>query len=306
MKICVIGNCQIATLRPLLQALHGDLDCPALPAVHTMAPHHEKALDAATKGADWIVAQLVSADYPVEFVRTDRLREQFGDRLIVWPNLYFTGYAPEYNTLRHPTYNNFTGPLLDYHSDKILFGFMEGLSVRETVTLVRKPSDLDELWYGSAVEAGLAELRRREEHADVAISDYVEALFSHQRLFYIMNHPAVAPLSELAKRILRKMGVVKLRPLPNLLFGDLELLSAWHPENPFIREKYGLSFPSHRVYRGVRLIKAESPLGVSPEGPRIFEEQEMVEAMYKFYEPHRPVLREHGRVIEIMKRRRSD
>jgi hypothetical protein len=297
-----LGNCQIAALRPLLQALHGDLDSPGLPAVHTMTAEHEKLVAAATVDADWIVAQLVAPDYHVEYVRTDRLLEQFGERVIIWPNLYFTGYAPEYNTLRDAKYRNFTGPLLDYHSDKILYGFMQGWPVAETVAHLQKPSNLDVLWYDKSVSASLAELKKREEQTSVSISDFVEETFAKQRLFYIMNHPAIATLSELASRILAKMNVKALHDVPGSLFGDLELLSAWHPENAYIREKYALSFTSSRLYRGVRMSKADNALGVAPDGPRIYDELEIVEAMYRFYEPFRDHLKDHGRVVEIMRR----
>ena len=283
--------------------MRGDVDAPSLPAVHTMQERHRGAFEDAARDADWIVAQLVAPDYPVDYVRTQRLREVYGRRLIVWPNVYFTGYAPEYVTMQNPSLNNFSGPLLAYQNEKILLGFMLDWPIDKTVAFLREPSRFDEVRYGEAAAIGMAELKRRELQTDVAISDFVEEHYAQRRLLYIMNHPSGFVIEELAARILQKMGEKVRHRAPAEWFGEWELLSAWHPENAYLRQKHGFAFPAVRLYKGVHLRPANTPLGFEPAGPRIYDDLEMVEATYAFYEAHRAALRDHPRVKQILEQK---
>jgi hypothetical protein len=302
LRICVIGNCQIAPLRLLLKALHGNVETYNLPAVHTMSERQERAVCDAVTAADWVFGQAVSDEFHVEFVRTSVLRSKCHAKLIVWPNVYFSGYAPEFSTLRDQEYHNFTGPLLDYHSDKIIVAFFRGLSLSRTVDLISHESALDAAWYGNAVDLSLDALRRREKDCDVSISDFLSENYVTSRLFYIMNHPAIMVLQELACRLLRLAGAPALDQVPNLMFSDLELVSAMHPENPFIRRQQQLQFPAIRHYRGVDLVNDSSKLGVTPNGARIYVADELVQETFRLYERHRSRLLNHGRVKELLSR----
>src|SRR6478735_4792087 len=129
MRVSVIGNCQSVSLRQILMALRGDIDSQVLPNVYELSDIFKKAVCEDLEHSDWIVAQLVSPEYVVDYVRTETLRAQYGDKLIVWPNVYFSGYSPDFDVIHDVEFHNFRGPLLDYHSDKLLYAFLHGWSV---------------------------------------------------------------------------------------------------------------------------------------------------------------------------------
>jgi hypothetical protein len=305
MKITVIGNCQIGPLRRILEVMLKDATLPTLPAVHTIQPGHNAILEDAFSGSDFIIGQQVFDTYPVESVRTSKLRDRFGDKLITWPNLYFSGYAPEYGVIHNAEYLNFRGPLYDYHSEKILLSFLNGKTAKETLQLIENPSDLDSAWYGTAIQYGLKVLRDREETSDIVISDYIEKNFKTSRLFYVMNHPSVHLLIELAVRILDHIGIKPIRRAFGWMLADFELSYTLYPENPFIRDHWKLEFPPTPYARGGKMVPASNTLGVTTGTPALFSPAELVEEFFNFYAPHEAALRATPRVKALLDRQPS-
>lgn len=295
MKIVLIGNCQIEPLRKILGLLLPGVELPVLPAVHQITPAFHGQVEASLANADWVVGQLVADSYQVEQVRTDMLRERFGERLVVWPNLYFSSYAPEYDVIHDAEHLNFTGPLFDYHSEKIVLAFLKGMSVEHTVRFISEPSAFDERRYGRSVENNFAELRKREMKADVAISDHIERVFASRRLFFIMNHPTASVLIELAMRIIRRMGILLEFEPKAWMVADVEMSYVFHQENPFMRLRHEFEFPETRLSRGARLVPANNVLGYARAEAVFYTPQQLVEAFFTLYRKHRERLLTHPR-----------
>ena len=59
----------------------------------------------------------------------------------------------------------------------------------------------------TAVEKSLNELRDREWNCDVKISDYVLENYLDQQIFFATNHPLPTVIFELARRILKFIGI---------------------------------------------------------------------------------------------------
>jgi hypothetical protein len=265
-----------------------------------MTSANEQNVEAAIERSDLVFGQYITDDYPIKFVQTAFLRSHLKQKLRVWPNLYFNAYAPEYNTLRDASFSNFRGPLLDYHSDKILWAYAKALSVDKTVTLLDHPSEVDRLWYGQALEKSLSSLRERESFCDVTMSDFVEEHFPKHRLFHIMNHPSILLLIELYRRLFLLSGLRVVKRVPAELFPDLELVTAIHPDNAYIREAYHFTFPKLDLYRGVEMLPDDNILRASPGALKVYTHASLVEAMFKFYEPHRDRIIAHSRVRELL------
>lgn len=300
MKIALIGNCQISPLGKILRLLLPDADIPVFPAVHQITPAAYNKIETCLANADWVIGQLVDESYRIEQVRTDVLRLRFGERLIVWPNAYFSSYAPEYGVIRDAEYLNFAGPLFDYHSEKIVFAFLKGWSVSDTVRFITEPSAFDVRRYGKSLENNLSELRKRETKTDITISDYIERFFTSQRLFFIMNHPTASLLVELAMRILNRMGIpVRFKPKAWML-ADCEMSYVFHQENPFMRLKHKFEFPETLISRGSRLVPANNILGFTSSEATFYTSQNLVEAFFLLYQKHRERLLAHPRFQPLL------
>ncbi len=300
MKIALIGNCQIEPLGKILRLLLPGVELPMLPSVHQITPAYYSQVEACLASADWVIGQFITESYNVEMVRTNVLRERFGERLIVWPNAYFSSYAPEYDVIHDSDYLNFTGPLFDYHSEKIVLAFLKGLSVDDTVRFITEPSSFDERQYGRSVEKNLTELREREINTDIIISDYIEMSFMTQRLFFIMNHPAASVLVELATKILNRMSIPAEFTPTAWMVADTEMSYVFHPENPFMRLLHKFEFPETRLSRGARLVPANNVLGYVRAEPIFYTPPQLVEAFFALYQKHRERLLMHSRFQNLL------
>ncbi len=200
MKVVVAGNCQARPMARLLSQLNPEITITATPIVHLLQPADEAVFRPALDEADLIITQLIADSYPCEFIRTNRLKERYGDRVKTILNLYFTGYNPDLRYLRHPQVGTLRGPLSDYHNKTILTGWMLGVDQKQVVKWLNDPF-FNQQEYALASQASLAELKKREELVDVPIVDCIEAGYKHQRFFFTFNHPSAALLAQYAHRV---------------------------------------------------------------------------------------------------------
>jgi hypothetical protein len=63
--------------------------------------------------------QRVSNEFDIDWIASSRVREAFGDKVTVWPNIYFDGYFPgvQYVYLAH--WGKLLSPLGEYHFEQI-------------------------------------------------------------------------------------------------------------------------------------------------------------------------------------------
>jgi len=244
-RVAVFGNCQARPLSSALQAAIPDLEVLDVVVVHLAKQADADQTLAAIDGADLVLAQRVVDDYPTPFVRTGELRNTFGDRLLVWPNLYYRGYNPELIYLRDAQHRPLQGPFGDYHVSTIHEAWQDRLSVDETVERL-KSVDFNREKFAPVPEQSLVELREREQDCDVQISDVVAEQRWQQRLFFTFNHPTSAALDALVTRVLALLGTRRETS------GEAnEPLGRWRlPLNPWVKEEFGLTFPSRNNFQG--------------------------------------------------------
>ncbi len=136
-----------------------------------------------------------------------------GCKRICIPNLYFTGYFPQFCKVYDSPLKNikkFSNGLIPYGdrqfqqaSEKYFnrqIGFQMILQDLQDVDLYSKEEILDN------VKASIEELRRREKKCQITISDYIIGHYKEKKLFYAVNHPVNDLIKELVKRILIYMG----------------------------------------------------------------------------------------------------
>lgn len=301
MKIAVVGNCQIAPIRIILQACTQGAICDALPSVYQLNASHEYNFMTSLEKSDVVLSQPIEDTYHVPYVRTAELKQRFGKKVIIWPNMYFKGYNPECDVMRDPTHQNFHGPLQDYHSDKILLPFLLGWTKERCEQFLNDEREFDEVFYGGAFEEGLGSLRGRESRCDVVISDFIASGFEYSRLFHIMNHPSLQLIFEMARRMMSVCDI----PFHDAsweLFRDLDMVWTHFADNRYVHRAYGLRYERQDFFRGVELQKSDGVLGYQTGGAKIYSPIQVVEAFYAFYERNRDAICAHYRSRELLER----
>jgi hypothetical protein len=274
MRISIFGNCQAAPLRSLFSH-YTNAEAPSCPLIYMVTEKDRDSILSDFSRSDLILTQRVAGDFGVEWVRISSLREVFGSRVIIWPNVYFDGYYPDVRYIYTERHGKVVGPLSDYHFGTVLKAFRSGKTEREATEQFRSKHIFS--LFPDPVGRSLGEIRSREKTCDVAISDYIEERFSKSMIQFTPNHPRAEVLIELARRLCVRLGLDH-RLDHEVLLDELE--SVYLPPYPAIAERYNFPFDGGKL-RGVELVFKGG--GVSLGASRTYEVEEAVAEYYKVY-----------------------
>lgn len=201
MHIQVIANCQARPVSMTLPHLAPDFEPLEPIIVHLAKPDDEDAHMSQCEQADVIFAQLTQDTFQPAHLATKNLKARFGDKVFVWPNIFYMGQQPYLRYFTHPQHGRLIGPLEALHDIRLF------RSWRATGRI--DPTVLDETnadFVATARSASLKELQTKEALCDVAISDFLTTHEESTQLFYTFNHPSQFVLSEMIRRLLNASG----------------------------------------------------------------------------------------------------
>jgi hypothetical protein len=264
-RVMLIGNCQVEVYRQLLAASGTSIAASAV-EVWRHKPAEFDRLGEAAAAADVVVAQELSAHYGA--LSTAALRSR-GGRLLVVQNIYFQGYHPDCGYVG-PMGGRLKSPVGDYHSVLTYECWSAGRTVADTVAALRA---YPESRVREAHARSADELRQRERHADVAISDVVLDPEGGYRMLHTFNHPTLELHRIYLQRILRALD---LRVEVGTCADPLALHTGW-PVYPSVRRALGLPLEAESWS-----FRASASLGGLTYDP-----QSLVEASFALYERSR-------------------
>lgn len=280
MKVAVLGNCQSRPVATFLGAL-----CPSIEVLPEIVTHlqHEKNIDQnyeVFSEADIIFAQYVNESYRGGHLATSTLKNEFKDKVVSWPNVFFTGQCPDVVSVRSCD-NTLVGPLDTYHIRPIVFAWQQSLSPVEcTKSLLAGIDTFPTIAEQSKVS--FAELKKRETMLDVPIADYIEEHWCDQRLFHVFNHPTNSLLIELVERMAKFADL----PVVGNLLPDFwsELLNrVIVPVLPSTKQELGFQFRTSTNSKGFTL-KRDGNSKLVVDSVKVLTLNEMVESFYSAYD----------------------
>ncbi|ESQ78053.1 hypothetical protein AEYBE204_16290 [Asticcacaulis sp. YBE204] len=257
---------------------------------HNTYEHYAALIDA----ADIVLAQTISEDYPVVWIRQSSLKALCGDRLLIIPNVYFSGYTPDMgyihgNGARHIV----QGPMADYHLYPVVYAYQQGWAPDRATALFSDDAFFTQT-YATAAETSLAELKRREATLEVGIADFIAEHYRERRLFNSMNHPTAYLLSAMADRILDHLGV---RHYDMREVTQEDYLSAVvKTPAPAMHRMLELRFNNPPIDRAYDLNPDLTP---AFDRIRYYTISELVEAFYAIYDRHCDVIRQFPTGIKL-------
>lgn len=209
-RVVVVGNCQAKALEMMLatnEEFAQRFEFVSFPAVHEIPDEAIPELHNAVAGATVAILQRVEEGYRDGIgLGTDTLARIAGNATVIrWPSVYWAGYFPDLFYLRDAANQPVVDGPFDYHDRTILEAYASGLDVEATCRLLQdsdQPSDAA-AWAANAT----AELGIRGKDCDIQVTDFIDANFRSELLFYTMNHPANRLLASLAQQITQRLGV---------------------------------------------------------------------------------------------------
>lgn len=285
MKIVFIGNCQAQALTQLAHYLELGAELVIVPPVFDLGAFNTPEIKEKIYSADVVFSQRVNEDYPAEFIRPSVLRRELGDKVVIWPNIYFDGYFPGVRYVYAQNGSKVTGPLSDYHFLQIQQSYKDGVSPQAAWEAFISPQPSDIL-PTDPISDSIANLRHREQDVDVTMSDYIEANATRTKLFYSMNHPSDEVLIEALRRMVEKSGADLHVPEydPARLVGyPYSLNEIDLPILPFVQKQYEIPSSQIETIVGKELVFNGTIHGAGSE-PKSYTGVEIIESFYKVYE----------------------
>jgi hypothetical protein len=285
-RVVVLGNCQARPLATILPLYNASVEVTSVGVVHLLQNDEEPYYEDLFRKADLILAQPVSDTYQCTFVRASELKRFYGDKVLFWINLYFRGYNPELFYMRLGNQQTLRGPLGDYHCRTFFEGWKRNFSIEKTIAMHNDIS-FNQEHYSTIPETSLAELRRREQMADITITSIMEPLLWRQRLFFTFNHPNLLMLQMVATEILKVAGIKIKEPMTALETEPLGLIQP--PINPWIVATRGIEEKTNSKWTGLKVEKINS--GNVLLGRQInYSLTQLVQCFFKIYDANRELI----------------
>lgn len=207
MKVAIIGNCQARPVASFMQAMAPSLEMLPVTVIHLSGPGKAKSELDILDAADIVFSQLVNDDYPAAHLATSRLRERYQDKLVTWPNLFFTGNCADLTYITHAN-GRLNGPLDVYHNRFLFDAWREGVPVHHVRMRLGEMYTENADQIRASVQTSLRTLRERDDKCDVQMTDIIERNWQKKRLFFTFNHPSNNLLLPLVERMLNRSGIV--------------------------------------------------------------------------------------------------
>jgi hypothetical protein len=219
LKFAVIGNCQARPVSSIINHLVGsDVNNTEIIISHLSKESDLDRHVTQLSSVDIIFAQKVYPKFQASHLITDNLIQMFGDKVIVWPNLFFIGNSPGLCYLTNDKGARITGPLGDYQFKEIYECWKKELSLTESINFLNYLYDPQNIAH--SVSDSLDNLKKRELDTFVSIADFIEERWNEVQLFFTFNHPVSLLMIELCKRMLKVANIQYLNNITSPLIGE--------------------------------------------------------------------------------------
>lgn len=281
MKIVVQGNCQSRPVSTFMAAAcdNAELMPPIVTQLQSDSDYENNYK--AFCEADYIFAQWVSDDYHVQHLSTSKLKLEFGNKVVSWPNAFYIGQCPDIVAIATKEIARVIGPLDTYHVRSIFKSWINGVSVADCLNELNDESAPNRNLLAS-IDVSLAELKKREELLDIKISDFIEKYWLDEKIFHVFNHPTNTLLVELVNRLCKFVNLDNTTSiLPEFWPEQLDRVIA--PNIPAISKELGFKYKTSSTSKGFSLVAGENN-SVSLGKVSIVSLEKLVEQFYFAYD----------------------
>jgi hypothetical protein len=279
----VVGNCQARPVANILERLYLELDIRKIAVVHLLNDADSLLYSDFLDNADVIITQNIADTNPCSFLRTNRLKEKYGDKVVVILNLYFEGYNPDWFYIRVPNKSTLSGPMGDYHN-KVIYTCWENNSAVSTVVKLLNDKEFNELNFKPVIEKSLSALSHREVDVDIKICDYINEKYTSKRLFHTFNHPTLELLVKYVNRIGEFLGLKQDGKLPLNLSEPLDQFI------PVINKVFDSLHDGKNFHKG-QVVESIKDTEIKLSTLCNYSTESLVEEFYLIYDENETLLR---------------
>jgi hypothetical protein len=251
MKVAVIANCQGESLVKCLSAMTDRLKVSCYMV-------HEIVAD-----ADQLERVLLESDYVfTQTSLTPHLPDGHQGRVVYFPAIAFSAYHPDLTFVRGRkaggALETVSNPLSGYHSTIALFGYVYGISLDDILTFYHA-GVYSRLGYFDQWDEARRQLLAEGEQCGMPVNSMFEKWADGDAFMYSSNHPTLRVVEDIARELLRRIGVKPLiDDVQEIVTDPLRAMPIW-PKYPEIAERLGLQgnmvFKPHEPERALTLTE---------------------------------------------------
>ncbi|MBM1222461.1 hypothetical protein JQU17_19815 [Ponticoccus sp. SC2-23] len=245
MKALVIANCTSHTTGQLLRHSGHFTEVEAV-ALYALTPEKKEDLFSRLNSFDIIFTVPHNANWG-DFALTN-LKNSFKDKIISYAVPFFSGLHPDIVYVDNAKNARLKSPIGDYHSSLAIYGYVNGLSVREVAAIWRNEIvtpvyDVEQVWVDS-----YDEIRSREAGLDVKVGDIFDTINRQEVGMLTINHPSLRTLSLMAERLVNtalggNASWIDTSTLPHNLTNDTVI-----PPTPSVRQAFQLPYRASELF----------------------------------------------------------
>lgn len=247
LKVVIFGNCAAMSLAKLMQAMTGGIVATGVEASSAMIAKLRAGKSdhaAQIKTSDlifvqemWEVLTFIQDKYPEHFHKVRR-----------FPFVHFPAFHPDIVYVGSQRSGNYiAGPLGQYQSAIALCGWMEGMSIKDTISLFRHEV-FEALGYYEYWETSQKMMLGLGEGSGFPIADLLENWHRQGCWLYSFNHPKPFVLADMARRLLTREGIATLPDVENFVADGFATGPAW-PVYPEIGKALGIE--GHYLFKAI-------------------------------------------------------
>jgi len=226
------------------------------------------------QNADLILTQPIADTYKASHLSTTHLRALYGEKVVAWPNVFYSGQCPDLLSATDSSGALIKGPLETYQLSGVMSAWRKGLSAEKAIHYLKNNLPHDEKLLLTSMSTSLQALKQREAQTDIIISDFLVSEFTTQRIFFTFNHPTANVLIELAERILNYSEInIEKRLIAQ--FWEEPLGRLTYPVTAPVADFLDLNFNTTDACRGVEINIVEG--NVTTGKSRLYSFSELIE-----------------------------
>jgi hypothetical protein len=237
LRVLLIGNCQVATIGQLMQAMTGDTVATAIestPSWLDRVTAGEIDLEPLLAESDLVYVQLIGSVVSLVEARYPAYRH----KLRHFMPINYTAFHPDCVYVKTRDGRHLQGPMGDYHSSIAFWAWREGWSESEALALFR-PEVYELLGFDGYDESSRKVLLEYGGLAGLPMAPLLDRWLRVGVFMHTINHPKVGALADLAAELLRREGIAPMEDLGALVEDSLAQFPVW-PVYPPVAVRYGV------------------------------------------------------------------
>lgn len=222
-RVAFIGNCQMGAIADILEHKSKYADYHE---IHQVIIIHKitrlellNFYDADLKDLDILYCQHITDSYRLNSDDEDNISAFSLNymrkivpstcRIVVLPNMYFSGYFPEMTYLYDEQGKHVISHDISYHDKNVIKRYVE----TKCLNAISYASDLhdvdfyDEEYIMKRLETNWEQMEKREMHCDIKMNSYIKDNYSKIRLFNTINHPTGHLLTIVCRKLMDHIGL---------------------------------------------------------------------------------------------------